>query len=104
MMYNLILQIVITLFGILAIGLLSLKHKARKYGFVAGLISDVFWVWWVLLTGNYIFLVFTSARILCYLNGIRNYFLKKGLQVSWGKSYYADHGAELLDDALWEKK
>lgn len=76
-MCNLILQIVITLFGIVAIGLLSLKHKVRKYGFVAGLVSDVFWIWWVLLTGNYVFLVFTAARLICYINGIRNYFGRK---------------------------
>lgn len=76
-MYNLTLQILITLFGIVAIYLLSLKHKVRRYGFVAGLISDVFWIWWILLTGNYVFLVFTFARLFCYLNGIRNYFIKK---------------------------
>ena len=77
MTYNLILQILITFFGILAIYLLSLKHKVRRYGFVAGLVSDVFWIWWVLLTGNYVFLVFTVVRILCYLNGVRNYFGRK---------------------------
>jgi len=76
-MCSLILQAFITVFGILAIGLLSLKHKIRRYGFVCGLISDMFWVWWVLLTANYIFLVFTFVRIICYLNGIRNYFIKK---------------------------
>jgi len=68
-MCSLILQAFITVFGILAIGLLSLKHKIRRYGFVCGLISDMFWVWWVLLTANYIFLVFTFVRIICYLNG-----------------------------------
>lgn len=76
-MYNIVLQIIITFFGLLAIYLLSLKHKVRRYGFVAGLVSDVFWIWWVLLTGNYIFLVFTFVRILCYLNGVYNYFLNK---------------------------
>jgi len=76
-MYSLILQALITIFGILAIYLLSLKHKVRRYGFISGLVSDVFWVLWVLLTHNYIFLIFTAVRILCYLNGIRNYFLKK---------------------------
>ena len=73
-MFNIILQILITIFGILAILLLSLKHKVRRYGFVSGLVSDVFWILWVLLTHNYIFLIFTAVRIICYLNGVFNYF------------------------------
>jgi hypothetical protein len=71
------LQILITVFGILAILLLSLKCKIRKWGFVSGLISDVFWVIFVIHVGQYVFLIFTTARVLCYLNGVRNYFIKK---------------------------
>ena len=89
-MYNLILQILITIFGILAIGLLSLKNKVRRYGFLAGLVSDVFWIWWVFLTGTYVFLVFTFVRILCYLNGVRNYFLHKNTQTKPVQSYYGE--------------
>lgn len=76
-MSNIKLQILITIFGILAIFLLSLKHKVRRYGFISGLVSDVFWILWVLLTHNYIFLIFTAVRILCYINGVRNYFGRK---------------------------
>lgn len=76
-MYSVVLQSVITLFGIAAILLLSLKSKVRRWGFISGLISDVFWVIFVMYTGQYIFLIFTAARILCYLNGVRNYFLCK---------------------------
>jgi len=77
-MYNWILQSVITLFGISAILLLSLKHKIRRWGFISGLVSDIFWVMFVLYEGHYVFLVFTVARILCYINGIFNYFVKRG--------------------------
>ena len=76
-MYSWILQGIITLFGITAILLLSLKHKVRRYGFISGIISDVFWVIFVIHTGQYIFLIFTAVRILCYLNGVRNYFGRK---------------------------
>jgi len=76
-MYFWTLQVLITLFGICAIFLLSLKHKIRKWGFVAGLISDVFWVMFVISVGQYVFLVFTAFRIMCYINGIVNYFVKR---------------------------
>lgn len=76
-MFNIVLQILITLFGISAICLLSLKHKVQRYGFMVGLVSDVLWIWWTLLTGNYVFLVFIAARSICYINGIYNYFGRK---------------------------
>ena len=76
-MFSIILQILITIFGILAIFLLSLKHKIKRYGFIAGILSDVFWFFWIMLTHNYIFLLFTSVRVLCYMNGVRNYFGRK---------------------------
>lgn len=80
-MTNIVLQILITIFGILAIFLLSLKHKLRRYGFIAGILSDVFWFFWILFTHNYIFLAFTAVRLVCYLNGIRNYFWKKSNEI-----------------------
>ena len=76
-MLNVILQILITVFGIAAIFLLSTKGKWSRVGFISGLVSDVFWIYWILMTANYIFLFFTLVRIGCYLNGIRNYYLKK---------------------------
>lgn len=79
-MYSWILQGIITLFGISAILLLSLKNKVRRWGFISGLISDIFWVIFVIHVGQYVFLIFTTARILCYLNGVRNYFGKKKLK------------------------
>ncbi len=79
-MLSIILQILITIFGIAAIFLLSTKGKWTRVGFISGLVSDVFWVWYVLLTGAYVFLIFTTVRILCYLNGVRNYYFGKGNQ------------------------
>ncbi len=76
-MLNIILQVLITVFGIAAIFLLSTKGKWSRVGFISGLVSDVFWVWWILITGAYIFLAFTTVRVLCYLNGIRNYYFGK---------------------------
>ena len=73
-MLNIILQVLITIFGIAAIFLLSTKGKWSRVGFISGLVSDVFWVWWILITGAYIFLAFTTVRVLCYINGIRNYY------------------------------
>ncbi len=82
-MLNVILQLLITIFGIAAIFLLSTKGKWTRLGFVSGLVSDVFWIWWILITGAYIFLVFTAVRILCYLNGVRNYYFGKGDQTMY---------------------
>ena len=76
-MLNIILQVLITVFGIAAIFLLSTKGKWTRMGFISGLVSDVFWIWWILITGTYIFLAFTTVRVLCYLNGIRNYYFGK---------------------------
>ena len=113
-MLNIILQCLITIFGIAAIFLLSTKGKWTRVGFISGLVSDAFWVWWIILTANYIFLFFTLARIGCYLNGIRNYYLKKPtwkhpltkgqyddyILIRGEKVYYDD----LLSKTLWKKK
>jgi len=87
-MYSWILQGIITLFGIAAILLLSLKSKVSRYGFIFGLISDIFWVIFIIHVGQYIFLIFTTARIICYMNGVKNYFLHKNTKPN--KLFYGE--------------
>lgn len=90
-MYSWVLQGIITLFGIAATLLLSLKSKIRRWGFISGLISDVFWVIFIIHVGQYVFLVFTLARMLCYTNGIKNYFIKKShIKEKPAKFYYGE--------------
>lgn len=73
-----IIQIAITLFSCLSISLLSSK-KFFKYGFVAGLCGQPFWIYTSWDNGQWgIFLVslwFTGAHI----RGIRNHWRRVGV-------------------------
>lgn len=70
-------QIGIVLFGVGAIWLVGNKNKWQKYGYLVGLISQPFWFFAVVYTGQWGMFIVNVFYLISWINGFRNHFLRK---------------------------
>jgi len=77
MSFDITSQICLAVFGITAIFLLGTKGKWRKYGYIAGMLSQPFWFYQMIKTEQWGILVLCIFYFISWCLGIYNYWIKK---------------------------
>ena len=73
-----IVQLSIMIFGGIAIYLISLKRKCRRWGYIFGLISQPFWIYTTFKNNQYGMFILSLWYTYSWINGIYNFWINKG--------------------------
>lgn len=70
-------QLMIAIFGGLAIYLVGRKDKYKKYGYISGLLSQPFWLYTSFVNKQWGIMVLSLWYTYSWANGIKNYWFKQ---------------------------
>ena len=74
---DILIQTCLAIFGISAIFLLGTKGKWRRYGYIAGMLSQPFWFYTMIKTKQWGIFILCIFYFLSWCLGIYNYWIKK---------------------------
>ena len=75
-MIDTICQIIILIGGTLAIFLLAQKNKWMRYGYIIGLVQEIFWFYSTYIHKQWGTFILCFVYTGCFLLGIYNYWVK----------------------------